>query len=175
MVEIASTVQAPSRFNPAARALQDQRPSAGAAQAAAARPANGGAEGGGDTGRAAIARAVGAPYLSPVLRYDQPANVVVFQYRDYQTGDVTRQIPAERVVERYRSTQGAEAEGQAAQQRPEVRIFGQPGSEPAEETRPTGQSTSGVGGSAPAQQGNPSRLGSGAVAGSDSPGLRITA
>lgn len=57
-----------------------------------------------------IAAAGGAParlpaggfYISPVLSYDPRSSTVIFQIRDAESGDVTRQFPAEEVVERYR-------------------------------------------------------------------------
>jgi hypothetical protein len=42
------------------------------------------------------------PYLSPVIRFDKQARVLVFQFRDSETGDVTRQFPSEKVVKLYR-------------------------------------------------------------------------
>jgi hypothetical protein len=43
-----------------------------------------------------------AKYLSPVFRFDDVARVLLFQYRDNETGQVERQYPAREVVERYR-------------------------------------------------------------------------
>ncbi len=42
------------------------------------------------------------PFLSPVFRFDKQARVLVFQFRDSETGDVTRQYPSEKVVRLYR-------------------------------------------------------------------------
>lgn len=42
------------------------------------------------------------PYFSPVFRFDKAARVLVFQFRDSETGDVTRQYPSEKVVKLYR-------------------------------------------------------------------------
>ena len=42
------------------------------------------------------------PFLSPVVRFDKAARVLVFQFRDSETGDVTRQYPSEKVVKLYR-------------------------------------------------------------------------
>ena len=42
------------------------------------------------------------PFLSPVFRFDKAARVLVFQFRDSETGDVTRQYPSEKVVKLYR-------------------------------------------------------------------------
>jgi hypothetical protein len=42
------------------------------------------------------------PYFSPVFRFDKQARVLVFQFRDSETGDVTRQYPSEKVVKLYR-------------------------------------------------------------------------
>jgi len=41
-------------------------------------------------------------YFSPVFKFDKAARVVVFQFRDGETGDVTRQYPSEKVVKLYR-------------------------------------------------------------------------
>ena len=46
-------------------------------------------------------------FVSPVLRFDQPSLTVIFQIRDRESGDVTRQFPAETVVERYRQDPSA--------------------------------------------------------------------
>ncbi len=43
-----------------------------------------------------------AAYMSPLVSYDQVAQMVVIQIRDAASGEVTRQIPAQEVVERYR-------------------------------------------------------------------------
>ncbi len=45
-----------------------------------------------------------APVTSPVLRYDQAAGLAVLKFVDDETGEVTTQIPSERVVELYRQT-----------------------------------------------------------------------
>ncbi len=42
------------------------------------------------------------PFLSPVFRFDKQARVLVFQFRDSETGNVTRQYPSEKVVKLYR-------------------------------------------------------------------------
>jgi hypothetical protein len=42
-------------------------------------------------------------YLSPVFKYDSKARVVLFQFRDSDTGDVTRQYPSEKVVKLYQN------------------------------------------------------------------------
>jgi hypothetical protein len=49
------------------------------------------------------------PYLSPVVQFDKQARVVVFQFRDAETGNVTRQYPSERVVKLYRDSAHPEA------------------------------------------------------------------
>jgi hypothetical protein len=41
-------------------------------------------------------------YISPNLAFDARSSTVIFQIRDASSGDVTRQFPAETVVERYR-------------------------------------------------------------------------
>lgn len=48
------------------------------------------------------ASAAPAAYMSPLVSYDQVAQMVVIQIRDATSGEVTRQIPAQEVVERYR-------------------------------------------------------------------------
>ena len=58
---------------------------------------------------APAAKAPQEPYLSPVVQFDRQARVVVFQFRDAETGDVTRQYPSERVVKLYRSNAHPEA------------------------------------------------------------------
>lgn len=42
-------------------------------------------------------------FVSPILKFDSRALTVIFQIRDRESGDVTRQFPAEAVVERYRN------------------------------------------------------------------------
>jgi len=60
------------------------------------------------------------PYVSPSLRFDQDARVVVVEYRNAETGKVARQIPSEEAVRRA-ATEGAgppaaaAAEGEAAE------------------------------------------------------------
>ena len=63
------------------------------------------------------------PYLSPVVQFDKQARVVVFQFRDAETGDVTRQYPSERVVKLYRDNAPPDAvttstEGQSGDEEP---------------------------------------------------------
>lgn len=41
-------------------------------------------------------------YVSPFLTFDSRSLTVIFQVRDTESGDVTRQFPAESAVERYR-------------------------------------------------------------------------
>jgi hypothetical protein len=41
-------------------------------------------------------------YVTPVLRYDPEARVNILQYRDSDSGKVTRQIPGEQAVKAYR-------------------------------------------------------------------------
>lgn len=50
----------------------------------------------------AAAEAPQEPYFSPVFRFDKQARVLVFQFRDSETGNVTRQYPSEKVVKLYR-------------------------------------------------------------------------
>jgi hypothetical protein len=40
----------------------------------------------------------GIAYVSPVLRYDPDAKVVIVQHRDTETGKVSRQFPSEGAV-----------------------------------------------------------------------------
>ncbi|MBX6370037.1 MAG: hypothetical protein IRZ04_18805 [Rhodospirillales bacterium] len=40
----------------------------------------------------------GISYVSPVMRYDPEARVVIVQHRDTATGEVSRQIPSEEAV-----------------------------------------------------------------------------
>lgn len=40
----------------------------------------------------------GISYVSPVMRYDPQARVVIVQHRDTATGEVSRQIPSEEAV-----------------------------------------------------------------------------
>lgn len=47
-----------------------------------------------------------APYLSPVYHFDPVAKLAILSYRDPSSGDVTAQIPSEKVVEQYRRTRG---------------------------------------------------------------------
>ncbi len=54
--------------------------------------------------------AVPQPLLNPSLRYDQNARVVVLEFFD-KTGEVTRTIPPERVLEAYaRERSGGKSE-----------------------------------------------------------------
>ena len=46
--------------------------------------------------------ASGQFYVSPFLTFDSRSLTVIFQVRDTESGDVTRQFPSEAVVERYR-------------------------------------------------------------------------
>lgn len=45
-------------------------------------------------------------FVSPLLRFDSEALAVLFQIRDPQSGEVTRQFPRESVVEELRQTRG---------------------------------------------------------------------
>ena len=64
------------------------------------------------------------PYFSPVFRFDKAARVLVFQFRDSETGNVTRQYPSEKVVKLYRDNApkdvapGATAEPRRAAEAP---------------------------------------------------------
>ena len=55
-------------------------------------------------------RAANGFFISPILRFDNQAFAVIFQVRDTETGDVTRQFPAESVVEALRRGGGGQAE-----------------------------------------------------------------
>jgi hypothetical protein len=50
------------------------------------------------------------PYFSPVFRFDKQARVLVFQFRDSETGNVTRQYPSEKVVQLYRDNAPKDAQ-----------------------------------------------------------------
>jgi hypothetical protein len=58
----------------------------------------------------------GISYLSPVVRYDNEAKVVIVQHRDTQTGKVSRQFPSEEAVRDLRQSvlTGAESASRAA-------------------------------------------------------------
>jgi hypothetical protein len=66
-------------------------------------------ESGGDPASSSQTQAPGA-YISPVLRYDQNARVAVLYFRDFDTGETRDQIPAKRVVEKYRQSGGRSSE-----------------------------------------------------------------
>lgn len=51
---------------------------------------------------ASRANQFGQFYVSPFLTFDARSLTVIFQVRDTESGDVTRQFPAEAAVERYR-------------------------------------------------------------------------
>ena len=55
------------------------------------------------------------PYLSPVFRFDKQARVLVFQFRDSETGNVTRQYPSEKVVKLYRDNAPKDASAAPAE------------------------------------------------------------
>ena len=57
-----------------------------------------------ETTAPAVAEKPQEPYFSPVFRFDKQAQVLVFQFRDSETGDVTRQYPSEKVVKLYRDS-----------------------------------------------------------------------
>ncbi len=82
---------------PTTETAQAQRSAAGA-------PAE--RSGGPGDGVRAGAQSSGAPFISPVLRYDQTAQLAVLLFRDDETGETREQIPAERVVEEYRRNGG---------------------------------------------------------------------
>ena len=73
---------------------------------------------------AATAEKPQEPYFSPVFRFDKAARVLVFQFRDSETGNVTRQYPSEKVVKLYRDNApkdvapGATAEPRRAAEAP---------------------------------------------------------
>jgi hypothetical protein len=52
------------------------------------------------------AKTNGAPYMSPVYKFDPVAQLDVLTFRNTSTGDVTVQYPAEKVVEQYRRNHG---------------------------------------------------------------------
>ncbi len=61
----------------------------------------------------ARSRAPDGFFISPILRFDNQAFAVIFQVRDTETGDVTRQFPAESEVEALRRGDGGQAEEEA--------------------------------------------------------------
>lgn len=85
-------------------ALAYQRPAAAgkSAEASASESGGGSASGGNAQAPAAL--------VSPVLRYDQGARVAVLYFRDFDTGETRDQIPAKRVVEKYRQSGGRSSE-----------------------------------------------------------------
>jgi hypothetical protein len=50
-------------------------------------------------------------YLSPILRYDPVAEVVIFAHRNPATGDISSQIPSAEAVKARHVATGAGAEG----------------------------------------------------------------
>lgn len=50
--------------------------------------------------------AVAPAYISPIVRYDNAARMAVLTFRDHSTGEVTSQIPPERIVAEYRKIGG---------------------------------------------------------------------
>ena len=51
----------------------------------------------------------GISYVSPVLRYDPDARVVVLQHRDTETGKISRQFPSEEALRDIKANAVAEA------------------------------------------------------------------
>jgi hypothetical protein len=58
------------------------------------------------------------PYMTPVMRYDPAAKVVVIQHRQSDTGDVSDQIPSEGQLKRMRQEQETGATEEAAAPEP---------------------------------------------------------
>jgi len=58
------------------------------------------------------------PFLSPVYRFDPLAQLAILAFRDTTSGDVTTQIPSEKVVEQYRRNRGESPEAVKARSRP---------------------------------------------------------
>ncbi|MEI8395275.1 MAG: hypothetical protein WCF85_11100 [Rhodospirillaceae bacterium] len=56
-----------------------------------------------------------APYLSPVFQFDPVAKLTILSYRDPGNGQVTTQIPSERIVEQYRRNGGKSADSVPAE------------------------------------------------------------
>jgi hypothetical protein len=56
----------------------------------------------------------GLGFISPVIHVDSQAGVAILQYRDSATGDVTSQIPSEKVVQRYREGEVVAHHGQSS-------------------------------------------------------------
>jgi len=87
---------------------------------------------------------IGEFYVSPVLRFDAPSSTVIFQIRDAESGDVTRQFPPETVVEQYRrdpSSRPFVGTPPAEEEEPEVRINGREVREGEEIDLPGGPDT----------------------------------
>ena len=82
------------------------------------------------------------PYFSPVFRFDKAARVLVFQFRDSETGNVTRQYPSEKVVKLYRDNApkdvapGATVEPRRAAEAPAARTSESTESSDAPESAP---------------------------------------
>lgn len=79
-----------------------------------AQPAGGNSLGSGSVA-AAPPESAQIRFISPVVQLDAEAGLAVLRVRDTENGDVKMQIPAERVVREYRSSQAAEAERAPAQ------------------------------------------------------------
>ncbi|MDF1793196.1 MAG: hypothetical protein P1U88_14865 [Thalassobaculaceae bacterium] len=106
--------------------------------------------GSGETAAAENVRAAssGQFYVSPFLTFDSRSLTVIFQVRDTESGDVTRQFPSETVVERYRRDPSARpfvlpepaASDDGQQAGPPPPTIGGPVAEAAseQEQRPTG-------------------------------------
>ena len=105
--------------------------------------------------------AAGQFYVSPFLTFDTRSLTVIFQVRDTESGDVTRQFPAESAVERYRRDPSARpfvlpepaGSGEAPAGPPPPTIGGPvaEAASQAEEQEVSGQTTQSPGPSNPAQ------------------------
>ncbi len=98
------------------------------------------------------ATASGQFYVSPYLTFDSRALTVIFQVRDSESGDVTRQFPSESVVERYRRDPSARPfggpetapEGGDATQGPPPPTIGGPVAAAASEAEARGEAPAGT-------------------------------
>lgn len=97
-----SAVQSPSSERPATSSVPSDGPDA---RTASSPTVGTGADGQSAASRGVLATTAGA-YISPIVRYDQVAQLAVMVFRDSDTGETRDQLPPERVVEQYRRSGG---------------------------------------------------------------------
>ncbi|MEI6557035.1 MAG: hypothetical protein WCO00_01410 [Rhodospirillaceae bacterium] len=87
-----------------------------------------------------------APFLSPVYRFDPVAKLSILSFRDSSTGDVTQQIPSEKVVAQYRRNRGENPDAKPAASAAGPSAVPAPATETAkpEAERPTTANASGA-------------------------------